>query len=214
MMTDDDRLMTDDHAQLLSFARNAPCSTARIASCIESGCPGCLCIPWGPAWLLGKVQFLHEASKNGEIAARKIDTKLNSADAKTKYVDNKTYWRHLCYTHNIPTKEIESRGIEIAADGGDLVLAMLAGKQRGLFDQTLGFQGEGQPVKVLPLKDRLSREELTSVLIALEHVSSEGIKPDDDTLRNLCRLVANTQRPEAGSLKGVWGAALWHLPGP
>ena len=87
------------------------------------------------AWLLGKVKFMQDASKDGEIDARKVVTDDNTADSKTKYVGNKTYWRHLLYTHNIPSSEIQERGIETLSDGNELVLVMLSHHSERLFER-------------------------------------------------------------------------------
>ena len=46
---------------------------------------------------------------------------------------------------------------------------------------------------------------------ALDLVALAGIKPSDETLNYLCRLVTDKLRPETGSRKAAWAAALWHL---
>ena len=61
------------------------------------------------AWLLGKVEFVHEAHAMGHIRADKIETEHNTSDGKTKVVDVKTYWRHLSYTHNVSFDELRGK---------------------------------------------------------------------------------------------------------
>ena len=77
------------------------------------------------------------------------------------------------------------------------------------FDTTLGYPGEG-PVRDIPLRDRLTSEELCDLLQALELVELAGIQPSTDDLNSLCRLI-NKQRPEVGSRRAAWGAALYVL---
>ena len=46
---------------------------------------------------------------------------------------------------------------------------------------------------------------------ALDLVALGGVKPSSDVLDYLCRLVVDKIRPETGSRKAAWAAALWHL---
>ena len=77
------------------------------------------------------------------------------------------------------------------------------------FDATLGYPGEG-PVRDIPLRDRLTSDELCNLLQALELVELAGVQPSITDLNSLCKLI-NKQRPEVGSRRAAWGAALYHL---
>ena len=79
------------------------------------------------------------------------------------------------------------------------------------FDSTLGYPGEGHAMPIVPLCDRLTGQELSTVLDALDQVALNGAKPSNEVLDHICRLVCNKTRPEEGSRKGAYGAALWHL---
>ena len=83
------------------------------------------------------------------------------------------------------------------------------------FDSTLGYPGEGHAAKIsrppTPVQDRLWRTELVELMEALDLVALAGIKPSDEMLNCLCRLIVDKIRPEKGSRKAAWAAALWHL---
>ena len=83
------------------------------------------------SWLLGKIEFVHEAQELDHIRALKIAAEDNTADGKTKCIDVKTYWRHMTYTHNVSVDVLRSvygvktELIERAA-GGQMICMLIS----------------------------------------------------------------------------------------
>merc|ERR1711983_107840 len=89
------------------------------------------------AWIRRRAEVLQEAFDLGECDPIKIEEYNNFADPQTKYLNHKTWSRHLHYTHNLdgdpPPPVIKSK------TKGPTVAAVASAKDKEQFMLTIGL---------------------------------------------------------------------------